>query len=79
MRIYDWASDVKDQWFIDDGIHFTTEGYASRAKLIADAVLEAFPAGAPITPTDSSSCLVHPDGHLAAPPEKVTASATSTG
>ena len=26
MRIYDWASDVKDNWFIDDGIHYTTPG-----------------------------------------------------
>ena len=24
MRIYDWATDVKDPWFIADGIHFTT-------------------------------------------------------
>ena len=30
MRIYDWASDVKDNWFIDDGIHFTSQGYAER-------------------------------------------------
>ncbi len=43
MRIYDWASDVKDEWFIPDGIHFTTPGYAARGRLIADALLEAFP------------------------------------
>ncbi len=24
MRIYDWAAEVKDEWFIDDGIHFTS-------------------------------------------------------
>ena len=52
MRIYDWASDVKDSWFIDDGIHFTTPGYAARGRLIADALAEAFPAGEPTAPTD---------------------------
>ncbi len=45
MRIYDWASDVKDAWFIEDGIHFTTPGYRARARLIADALAEAFPSG----------------------------------
>ena len=43
MRIYDWAADVRDPWFIPDGIHFTSEGYAERGRLIADALLEAFP------------------------------------
>lgn len=43
MRIYDWASDVKDQWFIEDGIHFTSPGYAARAQLIAQALAHAFP------------------------------------
>ena len=45
MRVYDWASDVRDAWFIDDGLHFTTPGYRARARLIADALAEAFPAG----------------------------------
>ena len=44
MRVYDWASDVKDEWFIDDGIHFTSPGYAARAELIAQALAHAFPA-----------------------------------
>ncbi|HVD87002.1 MAG TPA: acyltransferase family protein [Solirubrobacterales bacterium] len=43
MRIYDWASDVKDSWFIEDGIHFTSPGYAARAQLIAQALAHAFP------------------------------------
>jgi peptidoglycan/LPS O-acetylase OafA/YrhL len=43
MRIYDWASDVKDEWFIEDGIHFTSPGYAARAQLIAQALAHAFP------------------------------------
>jgi hypothetical protein len=44
MRIYNWAGDVKDAWFISDGIHFTSPGYAARAALIAQALAHAFPA-----------------------------------
>jgi Predicted acyltransferases len=44
MRIYDWASDVKNEWFIEDGIHFTSPGYAARSELIAHALAHAFPA-----------------------------------
>ncbi|HET7120783.1 MAG TPA: acyltransferase family protein [Solirubrobacterales bacterium] len=43
MRIYDWASEVKNAWFIEDGIHFTSPGYAARAQLIAQALAHAFP------------------------------------
>jgi hypothetical protein len=45
MRIYNWAADVKDDWFIEDGIHFTSPGYAARAQLIAQALAHAFPEG----------------------------------
>ncbi len=55
MRVYDWAADVKDPWFIDDGIHFTTPGYRARARLIADALAEAFPSGG----GRSRGCVVH--------------------
>jgi peptidoglycan/LPS O-acetylase OafA/YrhL len=58
MRIYDWAADVKDKWFIPDGIHFTSEGYAARARLIADALLEAFPNTEPLKMTDKRDCVV---------------------
>src|SRR4051794_13379336 len=44
MRIYDWASAVKDAWYIPDGIHYTSPGYEARARLIAKALAEAFPA-----------------------------------
>jgi peptidoglycan/LPS O-acetylase OafA/YrhL len=55
MRVYDWASVVKDRWFIPDGIHYYSPGYAARAHLIADALAKAFPAvGNP-----PSGCLVH--------------------
>jgi hypothetical protein len=47
MRVYDWASVVRRGWFIDDGIHFTSLGYAARSRLIARALTEAFPAAAP--------------------------------
>ncbi|CAN5426169.1 acyltransferase family protein [soil metagenome] len=61
MRIYDWAGDVKDFWFIPDGIHFTSTGYAARARKIAGALLEAFPATG-YEATDTSDCLIeHPD------------------
>jgi hypothetical protein len=55
MRIFDWASVVNDSWFISDGIHFTSPGYAARSELIAAALAKAFP-GAGAAP--SSSCVV---------------------
>lgn len=60
MRIYDWASAVKDAWFIADGIHFTTPGYAARGRLIADALLEAFPNSRPLAMADKDDCLISP-------------------
>jgi hypothetical protein len=58
MRVYDWASDVKDAWYIADGIHFTTPGYAARGRLIADALLTAFPNSKPPAMADSDDCLI---------------------
>ncbi len=55
MRIFDWASVVQDSWFISDGIHFTSPGYAARSQMIADALAKAFPSsGAAASP----SCMV---------------------
>jgi hypothetical protein len=56
MRVYDWASDVKDAWFIDDGIHFTSPGYAARSELIAHALAHAFPASG--ESESGANCLV---------------------
>jgi peptidoglycan/LPS O-acetylase OafA/YrhL len=56
MRVYDWAKDVKDAWFIEDGIHFTSPGYAARAELIAQALAHAFPASGETK--GGSDCLV---------------------
>jgi peptidoglycan/LPS O-acetylase OafA/YrhL len=56
MHIYDWASVAKDKWFIPDGIHYYSPGYAARAHLIANALAKAFPASAAARP---ASCVVH--------------------
>lgn len=45
MRLYDWPAAVRDSWFVSDGIHYTSQGYAQRARLIASALAAAFPAG----------------------------------
>jgi peptidoglycan/LPS O-acetylase OafA/YrhL len=57
MRIYNWAADVKNDWFIEDGIHFTSPGYAARAQLIAQALAHAFPEKGK-TEGGSKHCLV---------------------
>lgn len=57
MRVYNWAKDVKNSWFIEDGIHFTSPGYAARAQLIAQALAHAFPAKGK-TEGGSENCLV---------------------
>jgi peptidoglycan/LPS O-acetylase OafA/YrhL len=45
MRIYNWPAVAQRSWFINDGIHYTTLGYAHRATDIANALAKAFPAG----------------------------------
>jgi len=44
MRVYNWAAHAQSSWFIADGIHYTSAGYAARAHLIAQALAAAFPA-----------------------------------
>jgi hypothetical protein len=62
MRVYDWAAAAKPKWFISDGIHYTSAGYAARSRLIARALAAAFPAapgGArPASASGSASCVV---------------------
>ena len=55
MRVFDWASATKYGWFISDGTHYTSTGYAQRARLTADALVHAFPAGTEKSP----GCVVH--------------------
>jgi hypothetical protein len=47
MRVMNWAALAKHQWFIPDGVHYTTVGYEHRTKLIAHALVKAFPRGRP--------------------------------
>jgi hypothetical protein len=54
MRVFDWAAHAKPWWFIPDGIHYTPDGYIARTRLIAHALVRAFPLGRP----PSASCLV---------------------
>ncbi len=57
MRVYDWAADAQSSWFIADGIHYTSAGYAARAHLIAQALAAAFPASGHRAP-HRPGCLV---------------------
>ena len=43
LRVFDWAAVAQDGWFSSDGIHYTSAGYAARARLIAHALAHAFP------------------------------------
>ncbi len=54
MRVYDWAAEVQDKWYISDRIHFTTPGYQQRAHRFAAAMAIAFPHGG----QSPRSCLV---------------------
>ncbi len=56
MRVFDWASLANDSWFISDGLHYTSEGYAQRARLTAAALAHAFPASGG---EEGSGCVVH--------------------
>jgi peptidoglycan/LPS O-acetylase OafA/YrhL len=53
MRVFNWAAVARTGWFISDGIHYTSPGYAARARLIAGAVAKSFPQAGP-----SSGCVV---------------------
>jgi peptidoglycan/LPS O-acetylase OafA/YrhL/lysophospholipase L1-like esterase len=44
LRVFNWAAQVEPRWFINDGIHYTSAGYAARAHKIATALARAFPA-----------------------------------
>ncbi|HEY2518637.1 MAG TPA: acyltransferase family protein [Streptosporangiaceae bacterium] len=57
MRVYDWAGVVQNSWFISDGIHYTSAGYAARSAGIAHALAEAFPAKT--SQTAHNGCVVH--------------------
>jgi hypothetical protein len=54
MRIFNWAAMVQPGWHLDDGIHYTSQGYVIRAHAIASALARAFPADG-----HSSHCMVN--------------------
>lgn len=60
MRVFDWGSQVRTKWFDSDGhfeydgIHYNTVGSIAKARLTANALAHAFPAGEP----PSKSCVV---------------------
>jgi hypothetical protein len=56
MRVFDWASVANEGWFISDGTHYTSAGYAQRARLTADSLVRAFPTSAG---ESGPGCLVH--------------------
>jgi len=56
MRVFDWASVANDSWFISDGLHYTSVGYAQRARLTAASLVDAFPASGK---EGGPGCVVH--------------------
>ena len=53
MRVFNWAAYAKTKWYISDGVHFTSTGYAVRSRMIAQALARAFPKAG-----QSTGCLV---------------------
>jgi len=64
MRVYDWASEVENEWFLRDAVHFNSLGSKERSARIANALARAFPAtagdGVPAVGSNGSSsqCVV---------------------
>ncbi len=60
MRVFDWGAWVRTTWFDSDGhfeydgIHYNTVGNIAKARLTANALAHAFPAGA----SPSKTCAV---------------------
>jgi len=49
---------VKDEDFIDDGIHFTSPGYVIRSRAIANSVAHAFPPAWQVSLGRPEGCVV---------------------
>jgi peptidoglycan/LPS O-acetylase OafA/YrhL len=65
MRVFDWPAYARRKWFIPDGIHYYSAGYAARAHVISRGLAHGFPAGQrSVPPTEGpggglpSPCLV---------------------
>jgi peptidoglycan/LPS O-acetylase OafA/YrhL/lysophospholipase L1-like esterase len=77
MRVFNWAALAQPGWFINDGIHYTSAGYAKRAQYIADGLAEAFPLSG-----TSSNCLVSLPSAITSPapsPSPSSAPSASNG
>jgi peptidoglycan/LPS O-acetylase OafA/YrhL len=63
MRVFDWAAFAQPGWFIPDGIHYTSAGYAVRSHMIATALADAFPRSGVTDPPSGTAggpgCLVY--------------------
>ena len=57
MRVLDWASAAREEWFAADGIQLTAEGHAARSRMLAGALSAGFPA---YGETDSA-CVITPE------------------
>lgn len=44
VRVLDWAAVARPEWFQPDGIHHNGPGLAARIRVLADGLLDAFPA-----------------------------------
>lgn len=75
MRVFNWAVLPQRRWYINDGIHYTSAGYAKRGQYIADGLAEAFPLGSP-----NKTCLVSlPSSVTSPPPSPSPSSSPSAG
>ncbi|HKD88197.1 MAG TPA: acyltransferase family protein [Streptosporangiaceae bacterium] len=77
MRVFNWAVLPQRSWFISDGIHYTSAGYAKRGQYIADGLAEAFPHGGA-----NRTCLVSLPSSVTAPqptPSPSSPAPASTG
>ena len=74
MRVFNWAVLPQPSWFISDGIHYTSAGYAKRAQYIADGLAEAFPRQG-----KSPGCLVSLPISVTAPQPSPSPSSPSPG
>lgn len=54
MRVYDWAAEVRDEWFLPDEIHPNAVGARERASRLARALAVAFPGDG----AASSECVI---------------------
>jgi hypothetical protein len=74
MRVFNWAVLPQPGWFISDGIHYTSAGYAKRAQYIADGLAEAFPLRG-----TNSTCLVSLPSSVTSPQPSPSPASPSPG